>query len=67
MNLFFTFYVTLLFFLLTPGILLTLPSTNSKRRTIALVHAGVFAVVFLLTCKYVWNISTLHMIMPNIS
>lgn len=67
MNWFFTFYVTLLFFLLTPGILLTLPSTNSKRRTIALVHAGVFAVVFLLTCKYVWNISTLHMIMPNIS
>ena len=67
MNWFFTFYVTLLFFFLTPGILLTLPSTNSKRRTIALVHAGVFAVVFLLTFKYVWNISTLHMIMPNIS
>ena len=67
MNLFFTFYVTLLFFLLTPGILLTLPSTNSKRRTIALVHAGIFAVIFLLTCKYVWKISTLHMIMPNIS
>lgn len=67
MNWFFTFYVTLLFFLLTPGILLTLPSTNSKRHIVALVHAGIFAVVFLLTCKYVWQISTLHMIMPNIS
>ena len=67
MNWVFTLYITILFFLLTPGILLTLPSTNSKRRTAALVHAGVFAVAFLLTYKYVWQMSTLHIIMPNIS
>jgi len=67
MNWVFTLYITILFFILTPGILLTLPSTNSKRRTVALVHAGVFAVIFLLTCKYVWQMSTLHIIMPNLS
>jgi hypothetical protein len=52
-------YVFFMFFVLTPGILLKLPPTGSKI-TVALVHAAVFALVFHLTHKMVWQ--TLH---PN--
>ncbi len=38
-------YVFLLFFILTPGILLRLPPKGSKY-TVALVHAAVFALVY---------------------
>ena len=46
----------LLFFVLTPGILLTIPSKSSKT-TVALVHAVIFALVLHLTNKLVWNVT----------
>ena len=53
MRAFMSLYVFLLFFILTPGILLSLPPKGSKT-TVALVHAGVFAIVFYFTQKIVW-------------
>jgi len=49
-------YAALLFFLLTPSILLRLPSNGSKY-TVALVHALVFGLLFWLTHKFVWRMS----------
>ena len=49
-----TIYVALLFVILTPGILLTLPP-NSSRLTVAIVHSIVFAILFHFTHKLVWN------------
>ena len=46
----------LLFFVLTPGILLTIPSKSSKT-TVTLVHAVIFALVLHLTNKLVWNVT----------
>jgi hypothetical protein len=47
-------FSALLFFLLTPGILLSLPSKGGKY-TVALVHAVVFAVIFYYTSGMVWR------------
>jgi len=47
-------YVAALFFVLTPGVVLTVPS-GGTRTTVALVHAVVFAVVWMLTHKLVWR------------
>jgi len=49
-------YVALLFFILTPGIILSLPPKGSKF-TVAFVHAIVFAAVFHFTHKIVWNMT----------
>ena len=49
-------FSTLLFFVLTPGILLTIPKKSSKT-TVALVHALVFATVWSLTHKCVWYVT----------
>lgn len=49
-----TIYVAILFFLLTPGVLVYLPPKSSLI-TAALVHAVVFGVVYLFTHKLVWN------------
>jgi uncharacterized membrane protein len=46
--------VAALFFVLTPGILLSLPAGGSKT-TVALTHAVVFALVWHLTHKFVWK------------
>ena len=46
--------VGLLFFALTPGILVTLPPNGSKI-VVAVIHAAVFALAFHLTHKVVWN------------
>jgi hypothetical protein len=54
MNWFFTIYVAILFFILTPTILLRLPPKGNKY-TVALVHAIVFAIVFHFTYKFVWK------------
>lgn len=51
-----TIYVALLFFVLTPGVLLSLPPKGGKL-TVAAVHALVFAVVWHFTHKVVWNLS----------
>lgn len=47
-------YAAVLFFLLTPGVLLSLPPGGS-RTTVALTHAVVFGVVWALTHKMVWR------------
>ncbi len=47
-------YVALLFVLLTPGVLIRLPPRSSLL-TAAMVHSIVFAVIFHLTHKMVWN------------
>jgi len=49
-------YVAVLFFVLTPGILLSLPKGGSKH-TVAAVHAAVFALVFYFTHKMAWKLS----------
>ena len=47
-------YLMALFFVLTPGVLLTLPSKGSVY-LIALVHAVVFGIVYKLTHKMVYR------------
>lgn len=56
MNLIMALYVALLFFVLTPGIVLSLPPKGSKF-TVAITHAAVFALVFCLTYKMVYRLS----------
>lgn len=48
-------YTALLFFVLVPGVLVSLPPKSGKF-TVALTHAVVFAVVYQLTHKAVWNL-----------
>ena len=54
MQLWMTLFVAALFYVLTPGILLTLPKGGSKM-TVAATHAIIFAVVFGLVHKSVWH------------
>ena len=56
MNVFMAVYFAILFFLLSPGILLRLPQNGSKM-TVAGVHAVVFGVLAFLTGKFVWKLS----------
>ena len=51
-------YAFLLFFVLTPGVLLSLPPKGSKM-VVAGVHALVFAVVWTLTHKMVWRATSM--------
>ena len=51
-----TVYAAILFFVLTPAVLLRLPPNGSKL-TVAAVHAVVFALVFHFTHKIVWQLS----------
>ena len=51
-----TLFVTLLFFILTPGILVSLPPHSSKY-IVAIVHALVFAIVYHFTYKLIWNLT----------
>lgn len=57
MNFTFTLFVALLFGVLSPGVLLSLPSKGSLL-TKVLVHSVVFAVVFYLTAPMAWQLST---------
>lgn len=52
MSLLTTLYIAVLFFVLTPGVLVSLPPKCSKL-TVALTHAAIFAVVYQLTHKVV--------------
>ena len=54
MNILMLLYVALLFFVLTPGILLTLPP-NGDKYTVAAVHAIVFVIVSILIYNLVWK------------
>jgi hypothetical protein len=56
MNLVVAVYMVLLFFVLTPGIFLSLPSGSSKK-IVALTHGVVFTLVWWLTHRYVWQFS----------
>jgi len=56
LNLAMLVYVAALFYVLVPGIFLTLPARGSKKM-VALTHAIVFAVVFKLTHKMVWKMT----------
>ena len=49
-----TAFTAILFFLLTPGILLSLPPGGS-RVIVAIVHTIVFALVYHYTHKMAWN------------
>lgn len=55
MSLVVSLYAALLFFILTPGILLSLPK-NGTKFVVAGVHALVFALVFHFTHKLVWRL-----------
>jgi len=48
-------FVVLLFVLLTPGVLVTLPSKGSSKLTVAVVHGLVFALLYSLLHKTVWS------------
>jgi hypothetical protein len=54
MNLIVAIYSAILFFVLSPGVLLRLPSNGSKL-TVAGVHAVVFAAALYFTAGYVWR------------
>ena len=47
-------YAFLLFFVLTPGVLVSLPPKGSKF-VVALTHGLVFALIWTLTHKMVWH------------
>jgi len=47
-------YASVLFYALTPGVLVSLPPRGS-RMTVNLTHAVVFGVVWALTHKMVWK------------
>jgi hypothetical protein len=54
MSLIVSLYVAILFFVLVPGILVSLPP-GGKKYTVAAVHALVFALIFHFTHKLVWR------------
>lgn len=54
MSLLVSLYAALLFFLLTPAILVSLPPKGSKY-IVAAVHALIFALIFHFTHKLVWR------------
>ena len=56
MNVLFSLYVLVLFFVLTPGILVTLPKNGSKMMVTA-VHGVIFAGVLFLTGHAVWRMT----------
>jgi hypothetical protein len=47
-------YAALLFFVLTPGILLRIPP-NGNKRIVAAVHAVLFGLVWSLSHKLIWQ------------
>ena len=49
-------YAAALFFVLTPGILLSLPP-KGKKMTVAAVHALVFAFVFTISHKFIMKLA----------
>lgn len=55
MSLIVSLYAAILFFILTPSVLLRLPK-NGGKFTVAAVHALVFALIFHFTHKLVWRL-----------
>jgi len=56
MNLAVALYAAILFFILSPNVLLRLPPNGSKF-TVAFVHALVFGVLLYFTAGFVWRMS----------
>lgn len=56
MNLIVALYAGVLFYLLTPNVLLRIPQKGSTKM-VAFVHAVVFALLLFLTSKFVWMLS----------
>ena len=56
MNFAVAIYSAILFFILSPGVLLRLPPNGSKM-TVAAVHALVFGVILYFTASTVWRLS----------
>jgi len=56
MNFVMFLFLALLAFLLTPGVLVSLPPGGNKM-TVAATHALVLSGVYALTHKFVWNLS----------
>jgi hypothetical protein len=54
MNVLMSLFVAVLFFVLTPGVVLRLPPGGSKL-VVAATHAVVFALVYHFTHKLVWH------------
>ena len=54
MKLLMVLYFAALFYLLTPGVLVTLPQ-GASLETVRMTHAVVFAVVVMLTKGFVWK------------
>lgn len=54
MDMFMAIYCAILFFILSPGVLLRIPKNGSKF-VVAGVHAVVFGIVAFFTCKIVSN------------
>jgi hypothetical protein len=55
MSLLVSLYAAILFFVLVPGVLLSIPRRGSKL-TVAAVHALVFGLVYHFTHKLVWRL-----------
>ena len=66
MSLIVSLYAAILFFILTPGVLLRLPK-NGGKLTVAAVHALVFALLFHFTHKLVWRLGAKLEGMTNLS
>jgi hypothetical protein len=56
MNAFVFVYIVVLFVVLTPGMLVSLPVKGGKY-VVAFTHAVVFAAVWWITHKFVWQLS----------
>ena len=54
MNVLMSVFLAILFFVLTPGVLLRLPTGGSKLM-VAATHAVVFALIYHFTHKLVWR------------
>ena len=54
MNVVFSVFVFVLFFVLTPGVLLRLPSKGSKTM-VALVHGLIFAIILAVSGHFFWK------------
>jgi hypothetical protein len=57
MNIVVAIFLALLFFILTPGVVLRLPQ-NGGKLTVAFVHAIVFGIIVYFTEHLVWKWST---------
>ena len=56
MNFVVALYAAILFFILSPNVLLRLPKKGSVK-VVAAVHAVVFGLVLFFTCRFVWQMS----------